>query len=154
MADFHPCAYCGELTRGVYHKTCEPVHSEFGVFPDLPDVVQRRCSGCDEWFPFAGPDVDPAENFSPHGRSKSGRALYESRCRACFAEARRAREGRLAFRDPGYRSGVEVESDIQEAIAAGTKAGLSVAQLALRLGITKRTVSRWRARQAAEARAA
>lgn len=100
-AEFQPCGYCGDASRGAFHNSCYPVGmGELAIFPDDPDTVQRRCSRCRDWFPFAS--VDGAEDantsfaWSPHGRSKSGRRLYDPVCRGCISAARRERRTTVA----------------------------------------------------------
>ena len=88
---YRGCGYCGEVTRGQYHKRCSPLRAEFNVFPDLPEVVQRRCIRCLEWFPFAGPGVDAAVEWSPHGQTGTKRLVFDANCRACLAAMRRER---------------------------------------------------------------
>jgi hypothetical protein len=92
--DYSPCEYCGAATRGRYHKRCTPLGDEmFAMFPDMPEVVQRRCATCREWFPFAAVDGAVAETataWSAHGLTASSRRpVFVARCRACMAQSRR-----------------------------------------------------------------
>lgn len=97
--DFRPvgyrsCAYCFDdlHSRGTYHNACQPDRSEYAVFPDLPLIVQRRCTGCREWFPFASVAGEVVnEDFPPRGVARSGRPVFGGRCRACLAQVRRDR---------------------------------------------------------------
>jgi hypothetical protein len=95
---YRACEYCFGPTRaGRFHNACQPDKGEYAMFADLPEIIQRRCSACREWFPFAsmtGEQVNDA--FSPHGRAKSGRPTYVGQCRACLSEMRRERERKAA----------------------------------------------------------
>jgi len=92
--DYRPCGYCGAATRGEWHNRCTPIAmGELAMFPDSPGVVQRRCSTCRDWFPFAAVDSEEAagtlDSWTPHGRSHGQRPVYSAMCRACMAQARR-----------------------------------------------------------------
>lgn len=92
---YNRCEYCGGVTRGNrFHKPCQPDAFEYAVFADLPDLVQRRCTMCREWFPFASviPTTETValEAWAPKGLSHgTGRPVYDGRCRACRSQLRR-----------------------------------------------------------------
>lgn len=92
-AGYRRCEYCFGIGRAQYHNGCQPDHAEYAVFADMPLVVQRRCSGCLEWFPFASVEGEIVNDFfSPRGTAHSGRPTFGNRCRACLSQTRRDRE--------------------------------------------------------------
>lgn len=102
MPHFRLCGYCSEPTRGRFHNRCAPIGlGYFATFPDMPAIVQRRCTDCLEWYPFASIDgaalAGTTEAWSPHGVAQSGRTDYfQARCRACLATTRALHRGEKA----------------------------------------------------------
>lgn len=56
-----------------------PYVREHAVLDELPDVIQRRCVACRDWWP-------DDEEFYP--RASKGRGTPTARCYACIDEAR------------------------------------------------------------------
>jgi hypothetical protein len=123
-----PCRYCGELTKGTYHNRCQPVAlGALALFPDDPFTVQRKCSDCGEWFPFASVDGNPAsaETFwNRHGRAPGGRPLFDGMCKGCKAERRRGHGGQRV--DTSTANAILRDRDLYGIAEAAERNGVSV----------------------------
>lgn len=97
--DARKCDYCKEPvthvkggtgpTTGFHHK-CRPSRPPLAIFADMPEIIQRRCTACGEWYPFAaiGPSVDDvADEYWKVGRDRRGRDR-ENICRSCSTQRR------------------------------------------------------------------
>jgi hypothetical protein len=136
-----PCVYCGEPTKGQrFHNRCTPVAlGALAVFADDPYVVQRQCSDCGDWFPFASIEGQPAEPllfWNRHGKAPGGRPLFDGMCKACKAERRK-----------GHNS-PRVAPDVAAAIVA-ERTSRTIPEIAVRHGVSTRTVIRYGKRAAA-----
>lgn len=106
LPEFANCLYCGEPVRTGrlqrnrhrhgYHRECVPTAVDaLAMFADMPGIVQRRCSKCGEWMPFAAIDGETAGTFDawqPKGKSHGKSPYISPVCRACVAQGRRERE--------------------------------------------------------------
>ena len=141
-AGWQKCGYCGDPTRGEFHNACVPDTYRYAVFADMAEVVQRQCTGCSEWYPFAAIGdavVNTSEWWSPRGKAASGRPVY-GKCRACIANTRRRRE---LTRNGVYHGPEPALSDADVARAAAMRAaGVRVVTIAAEFGVNRRTIYR------------
>jgi hypothetical protein len=134
------CGYCGEPTSGSYCNTCQPIGlNALAVFADMPGVVQRRCTKCREWYPFAAIDGEEAgthEAWAPRGRdTRSGKPRMETACRACIAARRRGDT-------VGSQQGARTPDPVRLRMVSLRSQGETFERIAVETGYSVRTVIR------------